>query len=558
MGSRFLCFLSSCILLFLVSCGGDETDCEHHQTTLVSLAGSLPNDAESPMIFSKRIATQGYAIQAPQVGVKNAVATRLSSAAFTLPVSNDFSVNPIQFDITLTGQSENPGSVSINLDSSTGAPSTVSTFSDLEILVDSINAQFMGRVDLIAEAVDLGGGEVSILVSQAQAGLSASIALSSLSENANHIGLSNSLVSNSGVPQVSNGYPSQEIVISEPNGNLLLVQTNAGDSAANIATSFDSLGGISADAQTTIQLTEFNSGNGGLRLNINGVDLAGTTLEEIELEINDSENSLTPDIVALYREGTASINVLEVVSQGGNDIEIAISSVDDGDSLKIKGDSNTAAVVLEVDTDGYYSGANASTHAVVVGGAVYLTLSQGYDIASVQDSSIFQPLNSMEYVSFVVNPIDPTIPGTYNTYSEVDIYDSLGAEHQLNVYFAKYPESNDAIFWKMYVQVNGNDIGESFFSADFPSGSQRAETQLIFNLDGTLDLSQNSAILISNWQPLNQEGIPSSALGPLNVEQGGALPIDIPPTSSNFEINVSGLTLGDEETLLLDSKASCR
>ena len=63
-----------------------------------------------------------------------------------------------------------------------------------------------------------------------------------------------------------------------------------------------------------------------------------------------------------------------------------------------------------------------------------------------------------------------------------------------------------------------------------------------FNTDGSLNASGSEPILISNWTPLDAEGNPNGAVGPLNILSGGGLPIPQPPNSSNFELRLNGST----------------
>ena len=57
--------------------------------------------------------------------------------------------------------------------------------------------------------------------------------------------------------------------------------------------------------------------------------------------------------------------------------------------------------------------------------------------------------------------------------------------------------------------------------------------------------------LISNWDPVDFEGIPNGAYRPQNIVDGGVLPIDMNDQNSNFEIVldlsllVSGFEVGE-------------
>jgi flagellar hook protein FlgE len=64
----------------------------------------------------------------------------------------------------------------------------------------------------------------------------------------------------------------------------------------------------------------------------------------------------------------------------------------------------------------------------------------------------------------------------------------------------------------------------------------------VFDPDGSLNDILSDDILVSNWDPLDSQGLPNGAARPRNVVDGGVLPIPNPPTSSNFEIDISALT----------------
>jgi flagellar hook protein FlgE len=92
--------------------------------------------------------------------------------------------------------------------------------------------------------------------------------------------------------------------------------------------------------------------------------------------------------------------------------------------------------------------------------------------------------------------------------------------------------------WQMHVQIDNQDVGDPLIGTE-PS---RATYNLVFNEDGSLNEILSDKVLISNWDPLDQSGQPNGAARPLNVIDGGVLPIPDPPTSSNFEVDIAALT----------------
>lgn len=127
--------------------------------------------------------------------------SQLEGIEFSLPVENDFSIDPMYFELTLSGAESNNGTVSITLDSSLGVPSYLSSFNDLRILASTINNQIFNpvhpqtAVGLVADAIDIGGGNYQILFTSEEPGFSQVIQISNESSNCSEIGIYSSLVS---------------------------------------------------------------------------------------------------------------------------------------------------------------------------------------------------------------------------------------------------------------------------------------------------------------------------------------------------------------------------
>ncbi len=339
------------LLLLLAACGGDdhrdvealeEADlvvCNPDRTTRVTPIINLSASARPP---------------------ENSLnATTLVSNTFTLPLANDFSANPISFDLVLSGQGENTGLVSIHLDTLVGVPAQVNTFSQLEMLASIINDQIFSpnspqrQIDVSVDIQDFGNETYALQFSSFDFGLNSSIHISGVSANS------------------------------------------------------------------------------------------------AELGINPFLNSTA---------GRESHNF----------------------------DQNDAA--------------------------------------------------------------------TYNAFANVTIYDSLGIEHELQMYFVKqvFDLSDPATFpnhWFLIVQVNNLDVGDPWM---LNSTLTQATHEVFFSDDGTVHDILSQPVLISNWRPLAEDGVPTGAAGPINVSQGAGIPIPDPPTSSNFVIDLSQMTQFGSETILLN------
>ena len=98
--------------------------------------------------------------------------------------------------------------------------------------------------------------------------------------------------------------------------------------------------------------------------------------------------------------------------------------------------------------------------------------------------------------------------------------------------------------WQVYVQIDGVNVGDPDTSLPPPQNTvpTQASYTLQFNEDGSFNRDASDDILISNWTPLDENGNPNGAEGPLNVLAGGSTVIPDPPTSSNFVIDYTGTT----------------
>lgn len=527
---------------------------EPRRTTAVE--SQLNLDAAEPVLQSsgREFSLDGVGIGVTQVGLQDSTTTNLVGNAFTLPIANDFSATPMSFDISLTGPGTNVGTLSIDLDTLNGVPASVSTFNDLRILTSAINAQIFNptppqaTIDIVASAVDLGGGNYGIEFTAVDEGLSSNITISNDTANLPQIGLSGALVSTPGIAEVNNGYPAQAMDIIRPDGTSVTYNFTAGETAATSAANLNQFQGVSATARTELSIVGYSNSAGNLQVTVNGILLAGDSLETLETEINDLSNSTLPGITATLGPGG---NSLSLVSAGGDDVEISVTSADDGDSITILGDPEDIPQTLEVDAanDGITAGNfDATQNSVIVGGSVTLTLEEGYDVDYLSGGRL-QPISEDLFTDVTINEFDPTNQSTYNSATSMTIYDSLGIDHVLTQYFVKQEyDPNDPTtspnHWQVHVLIDGFDVGDPDTSLPAPQNTEatRATYDLFFNDDGTINETLTDPILISNWVPRDEDGNPNSAAGPQNVLAGGSIPIPEPPSSSNFVVDFGDTT----------------
>jgi len=134
---------------------------------------------------------------------------------------------------------------------------------------------------------------------------------------------------------------------------------------------------------------------------------------------------------------------------------------------------------------------------------------------------------------FVNNAFISSDSGTYNHSSSHRIFDSIGMEHSLQVYYVKMCDKN----WHAHVLIDSRDVGEPLISSD----TSRWTAGLGFNDENVLE--EQSLHLVSYWSPLDSDGQDNGALGPLPISSGGTNSVELPPTSSNFTIDFGQVSL---------------
>src|SRR5690606_11316170 len=188
--------------------------------------------------------------------------------------------------------------------------------------------------------------------------------------------------------------------------------------------------------------------------------------------------------------------------------------------LEVAGDPGDSMVVGGTDSQTLSVG---GTTQAVVGGRVDLIMKEGVSISSpdVDGNYVF---GTFAGTPFANNLFDPADVNSYNHTTSTPVYDSLGNVHVLNMYFVK-EDVNEAAgqnLWTMYVQVDGQDVGDPLTPRGTPS---RAAYNIVFNNDGTVNETLSDPVLVSNWTPRDANGQPNGADGPLTVAGGGTLPI---------------------------------
>lgn len=334
---------------------------------------------------------------------------------------------------------------------------------------------------------------------------------------------------------VTNGYAPQTLAILGPSGATVNYTSVNGASAAETASEINALSGLSATASTTatVAAAGFNNVNGNLVLN--SVTLSATTIAGLQTQINALSTSTLPGITAVINGG----GDLDIVSAVGADLNFSFGGPSAAGSVSVTGSAAGTQTV------------NNLTDAAVVGGNLDVLMDSGFSITSSTPASgnLFAPLTAASFTTVNINPFDPTDPQTYNHATSGTVYDSLGNSHVMRSYFVKqeYNVADPTTLpnhWKVYVQIDGQNVGDPDSSLPSPANTLPtvAVKNIYFSPDGTLDTTLTDEMLISNWTPLDSLGNPLGTLAPLNVLQGGSAPVVVPPSSSNFAINMLGST----------------
>ncbi|MEX1057784.1 MAG: flagellar hook-basal body complex protein, partial [Natronospirillum sp.] len=289
-------------------------------------------------------------------------------------------------------------------------------------------------------------------------------------------------------------------------------------------------------AQTNARIIAGSFDNTNNNLTINGVTLTSTTLDGLANEINGLGTSQLAGVRAEVN-GTGD---LEITSRVGADLRFGFGGSQPPGTMDVIGRTGTGIQTV-----------NTNSEDVVIGGSLTVQMDEGYSLMTASPSvgNLFAPLTDDSFSEIEINAFEPGDQSTFNHSTTSTVYDSLGNPHTLEQYFVRQPyDPNDPSTspnqWVMHVQVDGQNVGDPDPTLPVPENTEptMASFNVHFNSDGSLNEDLTDPMLISNWQPNNDDGSAAGALGPLNVLQGGQLPVTEPPASSNFEISLDGTT----------------
>jgi len=325
----------------------------------------------------------------------------------------------------------------------------------------------------------------------------------------------------------SNGYLTQSIDVTFADGTTSQVVTAANASAGAIASQFSLLDGIdaSASSEATILAGSFTNVSGVMNVTLNGINFQPTganvaaQLADLGTKINAS--SLVGVTAVIEASGD-----LRIIQDQGSDLVFGFSGAGT-DNFEVEG-TDIVPVTLTL---------NTAQNTGTVGGTVDIVMDDGISLSNASGTSPI--IAGFTGAPFINNQFLPADPGTYNHATSTKIYDSLGNSHVITTYFVKQETVASANnTWQMHVLIDDEDVGDPLIGTE-PS---RATFNLVFNPDGTINDALTDNVLISNWDPVDSEGNPNGSHRPLNVVDGGSLPIDSADENSNFEIDIESLT----------------
>ena len=346
---------------------------------------------------------------------------------------------------------------------------------------------------------------------------------------------------NIGEPGITNGYPEQSLVVYDAETDVRSeVTIPAGSQASEMAAQLSGLSGITATAETQVRVKADDYVNSGdMDVFINGQIITADDYQGMVDEINSYTGTSLNSISASLDADTGDILIESSI---GIDISLEIESPIDTDGVTVQGADGTAPVTLG-------RGVDSETNARI-GGYVDIVLNEGHSMIEPEPrvAGLFNGLSESSFEDYVINAFDPDDPETYNEIGSLTTYDSLGNQHQVQLYYVK--DTDDPAqplalnSWTVYAQIDGENVGDPDATLPFPENREPtvANFKLHFNADGTIDDANTGEFLISNWDPVDETGSSNGAYSSLNVAEGGSTPIPDPNINSNFTIDFGDST----------------
>lgn len=301
-----------------------------------------------------------------------------------------------------------------------------------------------------------------------------------------------------------------------------LINIGTGEPANEVAELLGSQKGVNASARTRFDLSEqfdmtqlandLSDPDFELTISLNGSD---------NVTFRGSDGITDLDSLAAAINGSELNTLRAEVSDSGDDIQITDSrgfSVDMSYTTGAMGNQSFTAAErgnLFVTTEREVTG-------ILTDGAGTGAFQAAYDAGETRITNEFNPLDQR----------------TYNHATSTTIYDSLGNSHELTQFFVKEPSPGNGVGqseWSIYMQIDGEMV----------AGTDETPFTARFNQDGDLQSvngDPNGEIVIDDWVPKDENGIPNGADGPPAAGEEVVTPIPEPPTTSAFVVDLGSTT----------------
>ncbi len=515
----------------------DVSSQDPRQTTGVDASYNLDSREVVLETTGSRFSTNGTGIGVAQAGLINPTTSTLNFGSVVLPV-NVAAPPAAATTFTITRAVGGGTSEDVTITLNPG------NYNNLTDLANEINNRIYSDATPLNVQAYFDSTDSSLKIRDLAEGVASTISVTPVSGSNN---LTNAFPGTftQGIPKVTNDYGSHTLVIQGPNGAPVTYVSAYGAGADKTVSELNSLAGITATAVTNATVVASGFTNNGT-FTLNGVALTSTGLPDMTAMAEEINKLSKSTLLGITAEVNPTTGDLEVTSATGADLNFSFTA--SGGVATIMGSSGSPQTL------GPNPGQTPVGSAVKVGGEVTITMQEGYSIVSsaptipVTGGSMFNSINVPGFFTPVpINAFDPDDQKTYNHATTTPVYDSLGNVHSMRQYFVKQPydpadPTTSQNHWKMYVQIDGQNVGDPDPTLPSPQNIEptMASFDVHFTPNGDLDTSMTDAILISNWTPIGEDGAPIGALGPLNVLQGGTIPVAEPPASSNFEIDLAG------------------
>ncbi|MDP3516291.1 MAG: flagellar hook-basal body complex protein [Pseudohongiella sp.] len=347
-----------------------------------------------------------------------------------------------------------------------------------------------------------------------------------------------------------NGYQSNTLEVIGADRQLRRITVPANSSANQVAEIFAGASGVAAQGKTVAFITAITAGPvapATARFAINGREF------EVDPANPDAFNLLANSINNANTNVSARVvnGAIQISHDTGADLNFTSGSVGNG-TITVSGSEKDTVTGDPVPVGATAVADFNGTDVIVVGGTVEFTLEEGVVLRAssvdaegdpidqtLQIGSIFGDISqpdALDGQSFITNTFDPKNPETYYRSTAITIYDTVGTQHSLAMYFVKERpnETGDTNMWSVYFQVDGRDIG---FDPNSQDGLPvPARYDLKFDDTGRFDPNQ-LPIEITNWYPVDSAGRRIGA-GP----KPGDLNVSDELNNSNFKIDLTGMT----------------